>query len=62
MSDQSMTLGTPIWRPVLEQEAATFSQTLTPLLIVTHRRGIELFDAGTPASTQLEAIAEEVEQ
>ena len=37
----------------------TFGQTLTPLIITTHRRGLQLFEPGTAASAQLEALAEE---
>ncbi|MCP5149752.1 MAG: spondin domain-containing protein [Ectothiorhodospiraceae bacterium] len=36
----------------------TKAQTFTPLLVVTHHRGVQLFELGAPASEALVALAE----
>ena len=37
----------------------TRGQQFTPILVVSHRRGVKLFELGSPASSQLETLAEE---
>ncbi len=37
----------------------TRNQRFTPILVVTHRDGLHLFEAGRPASAELRALAEE---
>jgi hypothetical protein len=37
---------------------ATQAQTFTPLIVTTHRSSIALFELGSPASTELEILAE----
>ena len=36
----------------------TKGQTFTPPIVVSHKAGFQVFEAGTPASVELEAIAE----
>ena len=36
----------------------TFNQTFTPILVASHRYGVELFNLGEPASNQLSQLAE----
>ncbi len=36
----------------------TLGQTFTPILVVSHRGGVQLFDLGVPASAELEILAE----
>jgi hypothetical protein len=37
----------------------TRGQQFTPILVASHRRGVSLFDAGSPASSELALVAEE---
>ena len=37
----------------------TRGQQFTPILVATHRSNVQLFELGSPASTQLETLAEE---
>lgn len=37
----------------------TRGQQFTPILVATHKRGVKLFEAGQPASSQLATLAEE---
>ncbi len=37
----------------------TRGQMFTPILVVTHRSNVQLFELGSPASTELEILAEE---
>lgn len=37
----------------------TRGQQFTPILVATHKRGIKIFEAGQPASSQLATLAEE---
>ena len=37
----------------------TRAQQFTPILVVTHRSNVELFELGSPASAELETLAEE---
>lgn len=36
----------------------TKGQTFTPILVATHRKGVRLFELGSPASLELETVAE----
>ena len=42
----------------IEVTNITQAQTFTPILVTTHRRSVDLFELGTPASTELEMLAE----
>ncbi|MDQ2979038.1 MAG: spondin domain-containing protein, partial [Acidobacteriota bacterium] len=37
----------------------TRGQQFTPILVASHRRGVRLFELGSPASSPLETLAEE---
>lgn len=39
----------------------TRGQQFTPILVASHRKGVSLFEAGDPASPELQAVAEEGE-